>query len=212
MKQSIRVHILKASGRLSPFLHGIEKCIATAIKKTREKLPIENVDIVVYDGIIDVTAGFCHSARTLNPYTVKITLDPKFPNFEKALEKELPSTISHELYHTVRWKKIDVGETLLEAIIFEGLASRFEQEVWGGKPPAWVRALSSRELLRIMKVAKQEFYNAKYNYHRWFFGTGKFPRWTGYSLGYFLVSEYIKKHPTQTAATLVGKPANTFIE
>jgi len=30
-------------------------------------------------------------------------------------------------------------------------------------------------------------------YSEVFFGTGKYPLWTGYSIGYFLVKKYLKK-------------------
>lgn len=210
MKPSINIHILKASGRLEPFRKDIEKYLELAIQKTREKLPMGNVDIVVYDDPANVIPGFCHGARTLDPYTVRISLDPKFPNFKNALKAELPRTISHELHHTVRWKFM--GKTLLDAMIFEGLASRFEQEVWGGKPPAWATALSKDKLLEMLDLARKEYNSTTYDYIGWFFGKKKFSRWTGYSLGYFLVSEYIKKHPDETAAFLVSKPARIFIE
>ena len=211
MKQSVNIYILKASDRLKPFVKEIEHTIDFATKRTSEKIPVRNVDIVVYDDPFGVIPGFAHGARTISPHIVRISLNPEFPNFRNVFGKELWYTISHELHHTARWATTEIGKTLLDAFIFEGLASRFEEEVWGGGPPPWATALSGNKMSKILLLGRKEYANTKYDYQKWFFGKGKFPNWAGYSIGYFLVSEYIKKHPTQTAATLVSKPSRTFV-
>lgn len=209
MKQQVHLHILKASSRFDPFIREIEEVAELAIQKTQERLPVGSVDIVIYDNPSDVIPGFCHGGWTHTTHSIILSLDPKFPNFTSALKKELPRTISHELHHTVRWNLM--GKTLLDRMIFEGLASRFEQEVWGGRPSAWATALKKNEIASILRRAKKEFNSKKYDYYAWFFGSGDLPKWTGYSLGYFLVAEYIIKHPSQTAASLVGESSKSFI-
>jgi uncharacterized protein YjaZ len=45
----------------------------------------------------------------------------------------------------------------------------------------------------------------------WFFGSGDIPRWAGYTLGFDIVSGYLRAHPALLAADLVTKGAETIL-
>jgi len=45
----------------------------------------------------------------------------------------------------------------------------------------------------------------------WFFGSGDLPRWAGYTLGFDIVSGYLRRHPALTAADLVTTDAETIL-
>lgn len=210
--QNVHLHILRASGRLEPYRNDLEQTIKGAIAKTAGYISLHPIDMVVCDDPRRVIRGFGHGARTYNPYTIQVSLDPAFPDFLKTvIGNELPRAISHELHHAVRWKAVGYGKTLLEVLVTEGLASRFEQEMWGGTPSSWAAALSEKALAEVQVQAKTEYANTKYDHGRWFFGTGDLPRWAGYTLGYQIVGTYLKKYPDQTAASLVSTPAKAFI-
>lgn len=55
-------------------------------------------------------------------------------------------------------------------------------------------------------MAKQELASTQYDHGAWFFGSGPFPRWTGYTLGCEIVGRYLAKHHT-TARASVRTPA-----
>lgn len=209
---NIHLHILRASGRFEPYLHDLEQTIKGAVEKTSVHIDLHPIDIVVYDNPRQVIRGFGHGARTHNPYTIRVSLDPEFPYFVKTvMGNELPRAISHELHHTVRWKAVGYGKTLLEVLVTEGLACRFEQEVWGGSPSPWASALSPAKQKKLAPRAQREYQRTDYNHGEWFFGMGSIPRWAGYALGYQLIGAYLMEHPDQTAATLVGTPPQAFV-
>ena len=210
--KNVHLHILRASGRFEPYVNILEKTLKGAVDKTARHIRLHPIDIIISDDPPHVIPGFGHGARTQNPYTIRISLDPAFPDFEHVIKKEIPRTISHELHHAVRWKTKGYGTTLLERLVSEGLATHFEQEVWGGKPSPWAIALSKQELYNVQRQAQREYAAVSYDHRRWFYGTGDLPRWAGYSLGCHLVGRYLKKHSDQTAAALVNAPAEIIAD
>lgn len=211
MKGQVRFHILRASGRLEPFLETLTQTLKAAVEKTTQCISLHPIDIVVYDNPRQAIPGFGHGGRTHNPHTIHVSLDPSFPDFEHVIRKEIPKTISHELHHAVRWKAVGYGTTLLERLVSEGLATHFEQDMWGGTPSPWATALDLKTLADIHDKAKSEYTSTTFHHSRWFYGTGDLPRWAGYSLGYQLVGEYLKEHTDKTAATLVSTPIQMMI-
>ena len=102
------------------------------------------------------------------------------------------------------------GQSLLEALISEGLADHFAVALLRIPPPPWTHALTAEQLDNALAKARPEFDRRPYDHSRWFFGAGDIPRWTGYALGYHLVTKYLATHPDQTAASLVDVPAGAF--
>lgn len=209
--KNVHLHILRASGGFEPYFEILERTIKRAVEKTAGYISLHPIDIVVYDNPRQVVPGFGHGGRTNNPHTIHVSLDPSFPDFKHVIKKEIPRTISHELHHAVRWKVVGYGTTLLERFVSEGLATHFEQDMWGGTPSPWATALDINSLVAVNELAKSEYTSTTFNHSRWFYGTGDLPRWAGYSLGFHLVEQYLKKHPEETAAILVSAPAETFV-
>lgn len=146
---------------------------------------------------------------------VIISLDPSFNDFRWTLETSLPLTIAHELHHSAR--VIDgpgYGATLRQAIVTEGLADNFSLEVYPeARRPPWTRALKERSVCRWWHRAEKDFeLGRSYDQLAWFFGRGQIPRWTGYTLGFELVSSYLDRHPGESAARLVDVEAATIVE
>lgn len=209
---SIHFSILQASGRLTPFINDLEKIISCAIKKTQEKVPVGKADIVLYDNPTEAISEVGVGGRTHNSYVVTIAMDPGCTDVTKVIAEKLPRCISHELHHVARWKRVGYGKTLREAVISEGLATHFTQEVWRGEPDPWAVALKGKELKEVLQRAKIESCNEQYDSARWFFGRGDLPRWAGYSLGYHLVAQYLATHPHEKPSTLFDTSAAVFID
>lgn len=206
---SLTLHILQASGRLTAIEAGIHAAFEAVGPKVAEVLEIPDVDVVVVDdpdSAIPETGsgGFAPNAHTLFVY-----LDPEHENLKEHLDEEIQGTIAHELHHCARWQTVGYGNTLLEAIVSEGLADHFDIEVNGGQPRPWSIAFSGDEIAKLREQAAPVF-NESYDAGEWLFGTREIPKWAGYSLGFAIVAEHMKR-TGKKASELVAEPASAFV-
>lgn len=210
---NINLHILNSSGSLTSFTEDIKKVFDQSVRKITSKIPISDVDAVVYDNPDSAIPEIGIGGYAPNKHMVWISIDPAFPNLAQSIEKELGRTLAHELHHALRWKGPGYGKTLFEALITEGLADHFDMEVNNAKPHMWDVALSNEDTQKYLELAKKEFDNENFNHTDWFFGSKerKIPKWTGYSLGFYLVGEYLKKNPKEKASSLYSKKATVLL-
>lgn len=212
---SIKISILSASKGVRPYATQLRTIADSAAASVKKLLPIKDVDIVFYENpgaTIDELGGI--GGFTPNAHTIFVSLDPRHPNFAHALQYELFFMLVHEFHHTIRWQKGVKDDTLLEALIFEGLADHFAMEVTGRKKPSlYSNALTSAQKRTFLKKASKEWNKPTYNHQVWFYGaTPKvIPRWAGYTLGYDLVVAYLQTHPGETASALASADASLFI-
>lgn len=214
-KNNINLHILNASGKLTPYLEEVKNIFNETIVKILEKIPLSNVDVVISENAEDVIPELGIGGNAYDPNVVSIYLNSKFPNFvNKTLKEELRRIIPHELNHTMRSQAIGYGETLLKAMISEGLADHFEMEINNKGPHMWDVVLSAGQMKAMMEKAKKEYNSKNYNHYEWFFGSKEkgIPRWTGYTLGFNLVAEYLKKNPDKKPSQLYVLKAEEFIK
>jgi uncharacterized protein YjaZ len=210
---SINTHILNASGSLSQFRSVIQKTSAIAVKRVAKAIPVDNVDIVFYDNYQGTIEHLGFGGFTMTQNLVMIPINSSFPNLKNSLEENLPRTIAHELYHCLRNYAFNKKSTLLEALINEGLADHFDIEINGKEPEKWDTALTETQFKELYKRAKKEFDSFSYNHRAWFFGSEKdnLPRWTGYSIGFRIVGDYLKKHPDKKSSNLYRAEVKEFI-
>lgn len=210
---NIQLHILSASGTLNPFIEDIEKNFNEGITKITTKIPARDVDVIFYDNPegaleIDGIGGY-----TPNSHQIFISLNPNFKNLKETINIELKRTLAHELHHTLRWKKPGYGKTLLDALVTEGLADHFDIEVFGEKPQPWSVAFTLEELDKIRTKAEKEFNNKDYNHFAWFYGNEELgiPEWAGYSLGFQIIKDYLKRNPDKKPSQLYSAGTSEFI-
>lgn len=211
---SITPHILLGSGRLKPFTEQIEEAVKKVLARVKNKVSISDVDIVIYDNPHGVIPEIGVGGYTPDEHVVFISLDPDFSNFEDTLSKQLGRILTHELHHVLRWKNPGYGDTLLEALITEGLADHFDVEVNKDEPEPWCTILSEKQILDLLTKAGKEFDNKNYDHNAWFFGSEDkgIPKWTGYALGFKLVNDYLKKNPGKKPSTTYTLEAEEFIK
>lgn len=204
--------------KMGPFMsirHEIHAMAANAAYVTEQKLPLkERVRLTILNKPEETIPGYGHGATTYSKTRIVMRLDPNFPKRYELLHTGIPREVSHELHHAARWQAVGYGNSLSRALVSEGLAEHFETEMWGGEPSPWANALSDRQLQTYVQKAILEIRtnDTGYDHDRWFYGKGDLPMWTGYSVGYHIISEYLKYHPGESAASLVATPANVILE
>jgi uncharacterized protein YjaZ len=203
---SIRIHILSENKSIRPYKDRLLRITNETLTKIKKLIPLKDLDIVLFHdpfGAIREIGGV--GGYSPNAHLILVSLDPSNPHFSKNIQTSLSSTLAHESHHAVRWTNPGYGKTLLEALISEGLADHFDLEVFPEhKIPPWDKALGPKEKNRLSVKAKRLF-NKTYNHGAWFIGSdaADIPRWTGYTLGYEIVKDYLQKHPSESASKLV---------
>lgn len=211
---NIQIHILRASGRLKLYEKELKRTIKKCITISKRYLPLKDIDIVVLDNPKSAINHLGVGGYTADGHTLYINLNPEYQNFNKTINTHLFRTLVHELHHVMRCRTVGYGETLLEALISEGLADHFEIELTTEGPQAWDKVLSEKQINIFLKKAQKEFHNKNYSHTDWFFGSEKrrIPEWTGYSLGFYLVKKYLEKHQEKKASSLYNVEAKVFIK
>jgi len=126
--------------------------------------------------------------------TILIFINPTSLQYDKALSE----TVGHEFNHAVflRDKKC---ETVLDLIIFEGLAEHFREQIVGGDRVPWTKIFelnqariifSEIELEDLLQSTDPEIRRGI------FFGNEKYICWTGYTVGYFIVRSFLENNPS----------------
>jgi len=194
-----KVDILIYGERLGKFKREIKRVTTETLKKINNLVKVPECAFVFLDLPYRCIKGFGSGGETLTKNLVLIPLDPLFPKFrEQTIKKEIPITVAHEFVHLIRGGKYDYGPaTLLDNIIDEGLGDNFSEETCGQNKELtpWAYALSERKIQFYLNKAKKYFNSKDYNLRiAWLFGNKKLkiPKWTGYSLGFYLVKEYLK--------------------
>lgn len=214
-KNNINLHILNASGKLTPYVKKIQNIFDETIIKVLKKIPLFNVDVVIYESKEGTIPELGMVGQTYGPDLIFIYLDTKFSSFvDKTLEEELNRTITHELNHAARCRTIPYGGTLLNILIWEGLADHFDMEINNKGPQIWDVALKADQVKKMMEMAKREYGSKNYDHNGWLFGSKEkgIPRWAGYTIGYNLVAEYLEKNPSKKPSQLHNLKAEEFIK
>ena len=135
-------------------------------------------------------------------------------------------TTVHEYTHLVRnhlfprslsggrlvYQKTQEQETLLDAMVAEGISDALAQEACPGMIPAWATALDDDEIASVWPRVKRRLKASDPNLMRRFIsGDGdRIPLWTGYSVGNRIVQSYLEHHPGTRPSNLVGMQASTI--
>lgn len=210
--KKIRLHILNASGQFDPWVKKIYKTSSKYLKIIEMRIPINNIDIIFYNAPWSIAEGIGVSGRSRGAYTIFVTFNLKNKNMNFVINKEMPKTLAHELHHIVRYREVGHRKTLLDALIAEGLAGHFVMELFGGKLQPWFNAVKGNDLDKIMKLYQKNYFEPN-DEIKWLFGSKgeKVPKWAGYTVGYEIVKNYLKKHTKKKASNLYTVPSEEFV-
>jgi len=96
-------------------------------------------------------------------------------------------------------------------MVSEGLADHFGIGLTGSPLPPSCTAFPASETAVYLAEARPALDDPGYDHSAWFFGVGTdLPRWTGYTLGYRMVGDYLAAHPGSSAVSLAAAPAGAF--
>jgi uncharacterized protein YjaZ len=193
----------------------IENVIKKTIQICRKKLKVNKVYIFIFpwfprdrDKVFKGVMGYARYEGVINLY-----LYPKKFDLDS-----LKQVVIHEYNHLAFFfyqqifRKREPRWRILDALIFEGLAQNFEEDILKIRP-IYSKALSQKEAINLLKKLKNKIYESfNYKFYRdLFFGSKKFKRWSGYTIGYFVVEEFRKQNKNLNWENLVGLPPEKFI-
>lgn len=203
----LNLHFLDARGALSELRDWLDERLSEAFDKGSALLRTAPVDVVVKAGA-HVLPEKGHLGYAPEPGLIYITVDPANPVLAANANASLERMFVHELHHAARWDGPGYGNSLGEALVSEGLAGHFAQEIYGGPLEPWER-LSSGEIRKYVTLVAEEWDNRNYDHEAWFFGTADFPGQLGYSMGFQLVADHLMR-TGQRSSALVHEEASEF--
>ena len=189
--------ITRANGNLDSKVETIVKAVKEAECYVFPKLKIDwDIDLLVTNRLYDIIIpedGVGGHTRTSDFIEFAI-------NEEKATENLTSEMVAHELCHAARWGKNDEWiNSLFDGVINEGIATYFEAEFVKDRTEktVFIKTIlerSDEENEKILEKLRSQLDSNYYDYDTIFFnGSNELPRWSGYSLGYYLVRKYLKK-------------------
>ncbi len=191
----------------------IVKSIKLGIDTVCRIIPLDSVEfrVLVFPERTIPRIGM--SGVAPNGQQIYILLDPSHPKFNEAISTHIVQTIPHEYHHVLRYRTVGFGDNLFESMISEGLACHFALQVCKADTPAYCRALSTEQFDEWKEKAERVWFEKQFDYLEWFVGLKKtIPASAGYTIGFAMVADYLRKHPGVTAALLYATPASAFLQ
>ena len=193
----VNVLLTEANGNLSNSKDIIMSAVKTAEEYVFPKLKVDwDIDLLVTNRLYDIVIpedGVGGRTRTSDFIEFAI-------NEEKATKNLISEMVAHELCHAARWGKNDEWiNSLFDGIISEGIATYLEAEFAEDQEEktAFIKTILERtddENEKILDKLHNQLDSNYYDYDTIFFnGNDELPRWSGYSLGYYLVRKYLEK-------------------
>lgn len=193
----VNILLTEANGNLSDSREIIIDAVKTAEEYVFPKLKVNwDIDLLITNRLYDIIIpedGVGGRTRTSDFIEFAV-------NEEKATENLISEMVAHELCHAARWGKNDEWiNTLFDSIISEGIATYLEAEFVKDREEktVFIKTILERtddENKKILEELRDQLDSNYYDYNTIFFNDNdKLPRWSGYSLGYYLVKKYLEK-------------------
>ena len=187
-----------------------QRIIKDAITSCHKVIPTRPIHVFVFPSFSKFEAAKMTGTSGFTPWqdVILIFINPLAGQWARAL----PKTIAHEYCH-VAVLKYHKWRTLLDSIIFEGLAEHFREYTVGGNRAPWARALGVKQGKKLFQELKKNLYSRDLKLYRAvFFGNKNYPQWAGYSIGYQVVGNFIKNHPGLSWEKIIALDPKEILE
>lgn len=195
----------------------IEKTIYNTVEKCGEFINLPNTPLVIYvspwfpsdedNRQFKGTYGF-------SPYKTVIHLSLSV--HQEVNFSSLTETITHEINHTIFYDRYKTFVTTIhDYLLMEGLAENFREDVVGGDPAPWSTALNKNEASDVLGEleTKELLHTEDRKIHNdLFYGSDKYKRWSGYSIGYWIVKNFKTQKPSLTWDEIMNYPPKKIFE
>ncbi|WP_434746274.1 DUF2268 domain-containing putative Zn-dependent protease [Candidatus Pantoea rara] len=206
-----KMHWLEASGDIEHYKPAIVRAARIACEQLSSTMRVPRLDMLIQCMPEAAIPEFGFSGRAYNRTLFCLNLDPENPNLIQMLENgTLVRQILHEVHHCLRMRGPGYGWTLGEAMVSEGLAGQFVSWLLNTAAEPWERAIALNELLA-NPVALTTLQSPHYDHSAWFYGTGDYRRWYGYTLGYQMVAVWLRDNAECSAEKWINVTADEVI-
>ena len=112
----------------------------------------------------------------------------------------LTYTVAHEYHHALYFRDYfrasSYSGDLTAGLILEGRADSFARIVYPERQAPWTGALTPEQEAAQWQAMQDSLTSKDPSINRrYIFGDGQIPRWTGYTIGFHIVQQYIHAHP-----------------
>lgn len=210
------IYLLNATNRLDAYEHQIRTIVSDVLVQYEHIQHVGPLDVVVAENSSMAIPGRGLGGYTSTAHELYIPLDLNEGNVSANIDEYLALTMAHELSHVVR---LQAGQPLAsdgnlgDNIVAEGLADHLSLSLYPDRSVPWIDSLSDDDFERMKKRFLDEWQQKPYDHNAWFYGASysDIPHWTGYSLGYALVKDYIES--TNIAiSNLLLTPTDTILQ
>ncbi len=196
--------------------NNVEMIVTDALLKSNSHLTGINTTVYIfpsagdYEQLTDQGGGI--SGVTLGSGKILILVDPTVDNWESMLSY----VVAHEYHHSI-WTSYKLGEfgiTLLDHLVVEGRADSFANIVYPELEVPWTASIDLNTERIIWKLIDDQL--GKVNgevINKVMFGDGKdYPRWSGYTIGYHIVQNYLEKNPEVNVDAWTNMSSSDILE
>jgi len=211
----ITLHIVKQLKSRKQLERNILGIFKKTVKKAKKCIPAKNITVEV----CEVTSlplkqmggigGYCPRKNY-----IKISIDLRYCGSKENFKKNFKLTLLHEFHHAARQQQgfpLD-GISLFEQMINEGLADYFVYEMTK-EIPVWSRTkINFSKSLQQLKPLLQKNISMKLYSQIFLEGSKKLQivRWTGYTIGFRLIQNYLLTHEGVDSKSLLTMPYSEF--
>lgn len=209
------LHWLEAEGSLAPWRDRIEAEVVAAAEAVGRAVPRPPIDLLLQVVPGGGIPGLGLGGHAFRRGRIDLAFDPGAPELARSLAGDLlRRLVAHEAHHCLRHAGAGYGRTLGEALVSEGLADHFAEELFGPPPLPWTAPFTATERDQVLARAEPLLRAPRYDHAAWFYADGKgpLPRWAGYRLGYGLIAAHLSAYPMVLASGLAGAPGRDLLD
>ncbi len=193
----------------------IQKIIESTVARCDTLLPIPTKNFIfVFPYLPTEHDSMFGGVMGLAPYSCVFHL---FVSPNSWSRDALADTVVHELNHTIFYYHHydDLNNyTLLDEMLLEGLAENFRERVLGTKQSPWATALTKEKAFEILRAMTEESLYSRDRgvIKKVLYGGDSYARWTGYSVGYWLVKDFLDKKSNISWDEVMKLPSREILE